>query len=96
VVEVKCPDDRFQFVVRPKAAKTQVVGVVFAPDARRGPFEGQITIQTDIANHETLDLAVNGRVGSAETDTPKEVPPKSASADQPTKQDNPPPPPVAP
>ena len=49
--------------------------------------DGKIIIQTDIPNHETLDLAVNGRVGSAEEDTPKEARPESASPEKPNKQD---------
>lgn len=85
VVAVTSPDDRFQFVIRPKANKTQLVRVVFTPDARRGPFDGKITIQTDISNHETLDLAINGRVGSATKDTPEESPPESVSTEEPNK-----------
>ena len=96
VVGVTSPDDRFEFMVRPQANKTQLVRVVFTPDARRGPFDGKMTIQTDISNHETLDLAVNGRVGSAEEDTPKEAPPESASTEEPDKENGQPPASVAP
>ena len=87
VVAASGPDDRFRCLVPEKLSKTQLVRVVFTPDARRGPFDGKIIIQTDIPNHETLDLAVNGRVGSAAEDTPKEARPESASPEKPNKQD---------
>jgi uncharacterized protein DUF1573 len=88
VIAATSPDERFQFVVPKKSSKTQLVRAVFTPDARRGPFDGKITIQTDIPNHETLDHAVNGRVGSAEQDTSKEAPPESVSAEEPNKEDS--------
>ena len=86
VIAVTSPDGRFDFdEIPPKANKTQLVRVVFTPDPRRGPFDCKITIQTDISNNETLDLAVNGRVGSTEEDTPKEAPPESVPAEEPDK-----------
>jgi len=96
VVAVTSPDDRFQFVVSPKAAKTQVVRAVFTPDEEFGPFAGKMTIQTDIPNHETLDLTFNGRVGSAGQGTSKKAPPESASAEESGKKDAQPPAPAAP
>ncbi len=68
-------DDRFRFTVDQKTAKkTHLIRAEFTPDARHGPIDGKITIQTDIANHETLDLAVTGRVGSADDCPPDEAP----------------------
>lgn len=96
VIGVTSPDGRFQFVVPKKSSKTQVVRAVFTPDAECGPFERKITIQTDIPNHETLDLAVNGKVGSAEQNTPQEPSPESVPAEEPTKENDQPPTPVAP
>ena len=96
VIAATRPDERFQIRIPPKANKTQLVRVVFTPDSRRGPFDGKITIQTDIPNHETLDLAVNGRVGSTDQDPPKEAPPESVLAEEPNKENGQPPAPVAP
>jgi len=71
VVDVKSADARFKFTLdQQKAKKAHLVRVEFTPDARRGPIDGKITIQTDIANHETVELAVNGQVGSTEEETP--------------------------
>ena len=96
VVAASGSDGRFQFVVPTRLSKTQVVRVVFTPDFHRGPFDGKITIETDISNHERLGLAVNGRVGSAEEDDPDEALPRSTSDEEPIREHGRPLTPVAP
>jgi hypothetical protein len=69
VLAVVGPDERFECTVPEKASRTQILRIEFTPDARRGPFDGKITIQTDITSDQNLEVPLNGRVGSAEQDT---------------------------